>query len=182
MGDYHQDLVVKHVSDEELDHVINTLINHLIQTKTIRADQADNVLGATLGYCPGENWNVVVEYPEENHFLELLTNGLEVRKGRTIFYADGRDFESIKCPDCGENNVDCDWGELFGQWLDDPSSAGLKCRKCGASNSISEYQFEPKWALGNLGFVFWNWPMLKKSFIEELEKVIGKRIEMVEGG
>jgi hypothetical protein len=181
MGNWHQSLVVKRVSDEELEKVADVAINYLIERKIIHAKQGDNVLRGDIGYGPGQNWAFVVEYPEENHFLRSLTNGMEICKGRTVFYADGREFESISCPSCNANNLECDWGELFSQWLSDPNSANLKCKKCGISNSISDYKFEPKWALSNLGFVFWNWPMFKKSFIDELEKVIGKTIILVEG-
>ncbi len=181
MGDWHQDLVIKNVSDEELDDVIDKVITYLQKTKIISTKKADNILNKDFGYCPGQNWDFVVRFPEEYHFLDLKTNGLEVRKGRTVFYVDGRDFKSIDCPNCGENNVECDWGELFNQWLKNPNLANLQCKKCGTLNSISEYKFEPKWVLSNLGFVFWNWPILKESFIEKLEKVTGKKIEKVEG-
>lgn len=181
MGNWHQDLVVRNALDEELDIVENTIIDYLMTTKILSPKKADNTLAEDLGYCPGENWNFAVDYPEENHFLKLHINGLEIRKGRTVFYSDGRDFESIECPNCAENNLECDWGELFALWIDDPSSANLDCKKCGVSNSISEYQFQPKWVLSNLGFVFWNWPLLSQSFIDKLEKLIQRKIEKVDG-
>ena len=181
MGDWHQDIVVKNVSENELDEVADQLVQYLIKTKIISEKKADNVLGNELGYCPGENWNFVVEYPEEKHFLDLVTNGMEIRKGRTIFWADGQEFEKIECPNCGENNLECDWGELFGRWIEDPNSADQKCKKCKKSSAISEYSFEPKWALSNLGFTFWNWPLFKSSFIAQLEELTGKKIELVEG-
>ena len=139
------------------------------------------MLSSDLGYGPGENWDFAVEYPEEDHFLDSLHNGMEVHKGRSVFYADGRDFESIACPSCGANNLECNWGELFSQWLDNPNSADLECNTCGILDSISLYQFEPKWQLSNLGFTFWNWPILKESFIAKLAEVIGREIEKVEG-
>ncbi len=181
MGNWHQDLVVRNVRDEELNIVAETIIDYLLKVKIISAKQAENVLGADLGYCPGEYWDFAVDYPEESHFLESLNNGVEIRKRRTVFYADGRGFESIDCPNCAENNVECAWGELFSLWINDPSSANLECKYCGVSNSISEYQFQPKWVLSNLGFVFWNWPMLSESFIDKLEKIIERKIEVVEG-
>ncbi len=181
MGDRHQDIVIKNVENDELDNIAEKVVNYLIEEKIISSKKSDNVLGKDLGYAPGEHWNLAVKYPEEEHFLELWTNGLEIRKGRTVFWADGGAFEKIECPKCGENNLHCEWGELFGQWIENPTSANLECITCKESSSISEYKFEPIWALSNLGFVFWNWPIFKNSFIIELEKLTGKQIIKVEG-
>lgn len=181
MGDWHQDIVIKDVSKDELESVSTQILNHLLAEEIISPEMSDNVLGADKGYCPGKSWQKVVEYPEERHFLELWTNGLDIIKKRNVFYADGGEFDAIKCPSCGANNLECDWGDLFGEWLEDPKSADLECIKCKQSNSISEYIFEPTWALSNLGFVFWNWPIFKDSFIAELSELTGKRIIKVEG-
>lgn len=181
MGDWHQDIVIKDVSNEELQNVATQIIEYLVAEEIISTKMSDNVLGTDKGYCPGRNWQKVVKYPDEKQFLELWTNGLDVIKKRNIFYADGGEFNAINCPICGVNNLECDWGELFGEWLEDPKSADLECIKCKQSNSISEYIFEPTWALSNLGFVFWNWPIFKDSFIAELKEFTGKRIIKVEG-
>jgi hypothetical protein len=181
MGDWHQDIVVRNVSDNEVDNVAEQVVQYLIKTKIISDKKAENVLSENWGFCPGENWDFVVDYAQEKHFLELITNGMEIKKGRTVFWAGGQEFEKIGCPNCGENNLGCDWGELFSKWIEDPNSANLECSKCGESNSISEYTFEPKWALSNLGFTFWNWPLFKVSFLTKLEELTGKKIELVEG-
>lgn len=181
MGNWHQDIVFKDVSDEELENVATQIFEYLVAKKIIGSEMSDNVLSSKKGYCPGENWRKAVEYPEESHFLELWTNGLDIVKKRNVFYADGSEFEAINCPKCGTNNLECDWGELFGKWIEDPKSAGLECADCEHSNSISEFIFKPTWALSNLGFVFWNWPIFKDSFITELQELTGKRIIKVEG-
>lgn len=181
MGDWHQDIVVKNISDHELDRVIDDVLDYLMRKKIISQKRADNVLGDGLGYCPGERWFDAVRHPEEKGFLDLLTNGFRVQRGRTVFCAGGEEFEKIGCPTCGENNLGCDWGKLFGKWVEAPNSAQLVCKSCEKSSSISEYTFTPKWALSNLGFIFWNWPMFSNSFISKLEKLTGKKIELVQG-
>lgn len=181
MGDWHQDIVFKNVPDNEVDNVAEQVVQYLIKSKIISDKKANNVLSENLGFCPGKNWDFVVDYPEEKHFLELITNGMEIKKGRNVFWADGQEFEKIECSNCGGNNLGCDWGELFSKWIEDPNSANLECEKCGESNSIGEYIFEPKWALSNLGFTFWNWPLFNASFLTKLEELTGKEIELVEG-
>ncbi|MBO6516767.1 MAG: hypothetical protein JJ975_09465 [Bacteroidia bacterium] len=173
--------MIKNVSNEELEEVASQVLDYLVAEEIISREMSDNVLGSERGYCPGKSWQKAVRYPEESHFLELLTNGLDVIKRRNIFYADGREFEAINCPNCGANNLNCDWGELFGQWLEDPTSAELECVSCEQSNSISKYVFEPTWALSNLGFIFWNWPTFKDSFLTELQELTGKNVLKVEG-
>ncbi|MEO0896842.1 MAG: hypothetical protein AAFY71_10615 [Bacteroidota bacterium] len=181
MGDWHQDIVFKDVKEDELEEMAQKIFQYLVGRRIIQDKKLDNVLSDSMGHPPGENWREVVAFPEEKHFLELRTNGLEIRKGRTVFWADGSGFEKIACPHCGENNLGCDWSELFGNWMEDPQSANLVCISCHTSSSISDYIFEPTWALSNLGFVFWNWPIFNRSFIRELEQLTAKPILMVKG-
>jgi len=181
MGAWHQDLVVKGVPEEEVDTVVKKILDYLQLTKIVSTKPTDGSLGQGTQYGPGVNWKSAVEISDEDHFLDLSSNSLEIQTGRTVFYADGREFDSIACPNCGENNLECDWSTLFSQWIQDPTTADWQCKNCGTSNAISEYQFEPKWALGNLGFTFWNWPRLNDAFIERLEVLVGKKIEKVEG-
>lgn len=181
MGDWHQSIVIKDVSNEELENVATQIFDYLVSEEIISSEMSDNVLGSEKGYCPGGGWQKAVEHPEESHFLELWTNGLDIIKKRNVYYAGGDEFEAIICPNCGANNLECDWGELFGKWIEDPKSAELECVKCKHSNSISEYVFEPTWTLSNLGFKFWNWPIFRSTFIVELRTLTGKRIIKVEG-
>lgn len=180
MSDWYQDIVIKGVSNEELENVATQVLEYLVAEEIISQKMTNNVLGAEKGYCPGKSWQKAVEYPEENHFLELSTNRLDIIKKRNVFFNDGGKLEAINCSNCGASNLECDWVELFSKWIEDPRSADLECVKCKQSNSISEYMFEPAWALSNLGGVFWNWPVLKESFITELQKLTGKRILKVE--
>lgn len=181
MSYWRQFLVFKNLSDDELDSAEMKVVDYLINRKVISTEQKDNVLGDGTGYCPGEKWHIAVDYPEEKHFLSSNTNGMEVSKGRTVFWADGRGFEAISCPNCGHNNVDCEWSDLFCIWMQNPNAALLTCKHCYKENSICEYNFDPKWALGNFGITFWGWPMLKVSFITQLALYMNCEIEKVEG-
>lgn len=181
MGNWFQNAVIKAVSEEEIEAVSTKIIEYLIAEEIISRKMSNNVLSSDNGYKPGNKWQRIVEYPEENDFLTLRTNGMDITKGRNVFFAGGADLEVISCPNCNENNIDCDWGELFGSWIDEPSTAILQCRECREAFSISEYIFEPTWALSNLGFTFWNWPILKDAFISKLQDVVGKPIIRVDG-
>jgi len=140
MGDFHQNIVIKQAKDSEVNMPAERVISYLIDHEIIGKEKTNNVLGGDSGHIPGENWHLAVTQPHDTDFLTLLTNGMEVKKGRTIFWADGEDFEKIACPHCQENNLDCDWGELFSHWMEN-AAADLICRKCGQATSISEYHF-----------------------------------------
>lgn len=181
MSTWRQFLVFKDIPDDDLDTAEDRVLNYLIQQRIISREMKDNVLGNDKGYCPGDKWHMAVDYPEEKHFLTIGINGVEITKGRTVFWADGREFEAICCPQCGHNNLDCDWSSLFSIWIGTPNSALLKCQHCESESSINEYNFDPKWALGNLGITFWGWPLLKTSFITRLALHMNCEIEKVEG-
>ena len=181
MSSWFQNLVVKNVAEDELEGVIEKAISYLINEGFISSKQEDSVLSQAREYSSGENRKDIVRNPDEDYLLCLMTNRVEVQKGRTVFWTNSEGFQSIKCPECQANNIDCDWSDLFDLWIENSNSADLQCKNCEASSSISEYKFTPKWILSNLGFVFWNWPFLKESFVAELEQIIGKEIDMNDG-
>jgi hypothetical protein len=44
-----------------------------------------------------------------------------------------------------------------------------------------EWTFDPPWAFGNLGFKFWEWPPLKRRFVDEIKGLLGHEIVMISG-
>ena len=180
MGDYHQDIVFKEVNELDLELTANKILNYLKNEGIIQDIKRATNPKNTFTALPGKKWDLATQYKDPN-FLTLSMNEVEIIIERQIFWADGAEFESINCPKCGANNKDCDWGELFSIWIKEPESAILKCHQCQTNNMISEHQFDPVWALSNLGIKFWNWPLLSSKFISNLETLIDKKTILVTG-
>lgn len=112
---------------------------------------------------------------------ELKTNGIELITEKQVFENGGNGLEEVNCPNCGENNIENDWGNSLGNWDSGTDSDKLKCQNCGTENSVTEFEFKPTWAFGNFGVTFWNWTKLNPKFVAELEKIIGTELKIVNG-
>jgi len=178
MGDTYCSLVPVSVSRASAGAVAKKFISHLIDGSIIDDRQSACVLGSSTGYPPAKSFITVIENPDTG-LLQLSTNGLAITTGRQVFHAAGVD--EIRCPACGCNNIDSDWGELLDEWVRETGKDHLLCQGCGAAVSIVDYRFSPVWAFGELGFTFWNWGIFKQEFLREVEEVIGHRIVVVYG-
>ena len=52
---------------------------------------------------------------------------------------------------------------------------------CRLPRSIVDWQHDPPWAFGDLGFEFWNWPQFTQAFVKEFEEELGSRVVHVYG-
>lgn len=181
MGDWYTKLVPKNIKKEEVTAKAQLLRNNLVDRKIISTEMKDNILSDYLGYSPGENcFDILSKESSEYPFLDLVTNGMELVQVRTIFYNTDGPY-SLKCPHCQGENIKAGWYPLISSWEENIGQDQLSCLHCLRSTSIAEYQFDPNWAFGNLGLIFWNWPPFKTEFIEGLEDLLGTPIDIVEG-
>jgi ribosomal protein S27E len=177
MGDTSISIVPQNVNRKQAKKLSDKVVAYLIERKIISPYKSDCVLGEESGYPPGTKYKEALE-ESNNHFLELRTNGLQIVDNRQVFYANGVD--EIKCPNCGTNNIESEWGEALDEWVNNTGNDKIKCLGCGHSFSIEEYIFEPAWAFGELGFTFWNWyGVFKESFLKDIEAVIGCKLKIV---
>jgi hypothetical protein len=67
------------------------------------------------------------------------------------------------------------------EWYEQKGPGILACPHCGEERPITEWQHDPPWGFGYLGFEFWNWPPFEPSFVEAAAKQLGHRVILVEG-
>ena len=89
-------------------------------------------------------------------------------------------LEEIKCPKCGANNIDSEWGEIIARWFNGQND-NLKCVQCSTESSIVDYEFKPTWAFGELGLTFWNWQRLTSTFLDDLKKLWNRDLKVIYG-
>ena len=82
------------------------------------------------------------------------------------------------CSGCGERfEAPDEWGEAVGEWYETGAAGMVGCPGCGAGRAVTEWEYDPPWGFGYLGFEFWNWP----PFVEECGRRLGHRIVFVSG-
>lgn len=106
---------------------------------------------------------------------------MKVVTKREVFHNGGLGVDAVRCPACGVNQVDGDWSDAIDPWWDGNDDAAFTCEACGAANPITRWIFEPPWGFGCLGFIFWNWPRLKREFVQQLSEMLGHEVLLVVG-
>jgi len=179
MGDYFQTLADIDASLEEAEFVAARIRNWLIELKIIEPEPRNCVLGINgVGYPP-LNYEQVIDEPPGSYYdiRQLAANGLEIEIGRKVFH-NGQSGVTITCPKCGARCGD-KWAEAISEWYENKGAGLLKCLQCETEHPVTDWNFNPAWGFGNLGFTFWNWPPLKQSFIDELKRRIAHRTVFV---
>jgi Zn ribbon nucleic-acid-binding protein len=171
MGDWFQTIVDVDATLSEAEEIATHIVDWLIELEVIEPTQQDCVLGSDLGYPP-RKFELVVEQPD-HHLHKVLSNGLQVSIGRRVFYT-GQSGSTITCPSCNAHAPD-KWTDAVNEWYKNEGAALLECIECGNVEPVTDWVFNPAWGFGNLGFTFWNWPPLKKSFLDEFVERIGHR-------
>jgi predicted RNA-binding Zn-ribbon protein involved in translation (DUF1610 family) len=180
MSDTYISLVSEKLNSADSKKKAEKIIEFLTEQKIAEKDLTNCVLGSSKGHAPAENYRSVLKKSELN-LTELKTNGIELITEKQVFENGGNGLEEVNCPNCGENNIENDWGNSLGNWDSGTDSDKLKCQNCGTENSVTEFEFKPTWAFGNFGVTFWNWTKLNPKFVAELEKIIGTELKIVNG-
>ena len=179
MSDTFISIVSEKTSLSNSKELAEKIARFLTEKQIIKSELSDCVLGGN-GHKPAENFATIIENINTG-LLELSVNGVQILTERQVFDNGGNGLDKVLCPNCGENQIEEDWGTLIENWLDQTKSDNLKCSKCSSEFSITEFEFKPNWSFGNFGLTFWNWGELKVEFITELEKVIGTELKIVRG-
>ena len=142
----------------------------------VEKEPSDCILGPGLGYAMGSKAEQAVN---DGSFLPvgLYTNGLEIVLERQVFHTGQFGLETLECPGCKENISAEDW-EFLSEWASGESD-NLTCPLCGVAAEIHSYKFEPTWGFSDLGFIFWNWPDFRTSFIEDFKRLLNCEIDLV---
>jgi hypothetical protein len=175
MGDRFQTIVDRDATEEEAGELAIPVRDWLIAEGIIEPVLKDCILSDELGYPPGPNYADATEQPFPLLF-ETATNGLEIIVKREVFYSRAGEQDLVCAVCCERFEPPKGWGAAIGEWYYRRGPGMLVCPLCGATRPITEWEHDPPWGFGNLGFRFWNWPLLKASFVEEVARRLGHRV------
>jgi hypothetical protein len=194
MGVSFQTIVDPFASIDEAPALAERVIQHLIARRIVEAERTDCTLSKQGGYAPGENvaealatWtprSTGIPLSLEEIIRDVMRwscNGVEEVVGRTVFHNFGAGLDAVRCPVCLANEEESNWGDAIGGWFKGDDFASFQCPNCRESSPITEWKFDPPWAFGNLGFKFWDWPPLKRNFIEQISSILGHKVIMIAG-
>jgi len=195
MGDTFRIIVDSTASPQEAPVLAKEVMDYMIGRRIIQAERGEGVLGKDGGYRPGENVEEALASWTPHHspggplaidkiasdLRRWATNGVEETIGRTVFHNFGAGLDVVRCPVCQANNVESDWGDAVGRWYRGDDLAPFQCRSCNESSPLTDWTFDPPWAFGHLGFEFWNWPPMKRSFIDKIAGILGHKVVLVAG-
>ena len=179
MSDSFISIVPDKTDKTQVKELADKVVDRLVQQRIIKRELTYCTLG-DKGHAPGDNFKDAIE-GDDYGFKTLLTNGLEVITTRQIFHNGGYGLDEITCPDCNANIIETDWGQALDEWTNETGQGKIVCPQCHTENSITDYNFDPTWGFGNLGFTFWNWPNLKDNLVRDIEQVVGRPVKMIYG-
>jgi hypothetical protein len=106
--------------------------------------------------------------------------GMEVVTERRVFHAGDDGLDALSCPNCGQRHAiqNLPWSDAVQAWWSRSGDAGLSCPACQQSTAVTEWNFDPEWALGHLGFGFHNW-RLTAALAGRIVAVLGHRCRLV---
>jgi len=175
MGDWFQILVAPEVSAAQSKAEGVRMLAWLIAQGIVSPEKKDCVLGSPLGHPPGPNY-VRATGESDPRFLSLRSSGLAIITAHTVFHSGQGGFKLV-CSNCRSKFDPPDrWGDAVNEWFKGSGLGILKCTACGHERPIVEWQHDPPWAFGELGFEFWNWPRFIDGFVLEFERQLGSRI------
>jgi hypothetical protein len=178
MGDNFQVVVDLEATTEEAAILSRKVLSYLWDRKYLLAEQSPCVFDEP-GYPPGPAARDAVMNPEA--FERGLMTGVEVIVGRQNHGATEEGPVSISCPNCLRCG-DCEaWFKAADDWENHNGEALIRCGACSESSPVTQWIHNPPWCFVNLGFRFWNWPSLRQEVISEIAKLLGHRVEIVQG-
>lgn len=192
VGDYFEIIADVEATETEAPELAASVVSWLTREGVIAGEPADCVLGAESGYPPGPRYTAAVTEPDEL-LLRLWTNGVEVCTSRTVFAAAQGEMGQVVCPHCGQtmelhdpatDQATPQWepfNDTLTAWMEGGSDK-VRCPQCGQAAGFNDWRWtgEP-FAVGFLGFTFWNWPPLSESFIAQMASHLEHRVVVIQG-
>jgi len=180
MSDSYLSIVPVDVTPSEVKQLFQKTFDWLTEKEIISPNPTDCILSGTPGYKPGSRYKDIVD-GDDFGLLQRQVNGLEIVTERQVFDCGENGLDEVNCPECRANNLDSEWAEAIEAWWRSTGYHKLKCNQCGKESPIIDYEFIPTWAFGDFGLKFWNWPVLKDSFFDDLKIVMDKDVKVVYG-
>jgi len=171
-------IVVLDVSLEEAESLADLVRNWLIQEKIILT-----TLDAQPSSRGNKIWSRAWAYKWDADLTfqaRTAPCGLEIAIGRRVFDSGGHGIDALVCPACGTRHDPeiVPWSDAVGNWNAGDDHSAMKCPACGTEQRIVAWHFDVPWALGNLGFGFWNWT-IKDRLVQEVASLTGRHCRLV---
>jgi hypothetical protein len=175
MGDHCISIVPRQLHYPGAAKKAKEILDWLVAEQIVQSEKTDCILGEEGGYALGPGAAKVTDHPD---FLPngLITNGLEIVVGKNVFHAGENGVDEMICPNCDEDVLEEDGLDAVDDWFKGATDK-LICPACG--ESVEYFDFDPAWALSDLGFSFWNWPGFSENFIEEFSERLGCEVVVV---
>lgn len=177
MSDYSIAIVPKLSKYPNKEEKVDYILDWLITGNIIKPILTDCVLSSDKGYPVSDGARSITTDPDFLPF-DLITNGLEIVASKQVFHTDQNDIEKIICPSCNSDLGTEDWS-FFTEWQEDENSTLINCPICKKASDIHQFVFTPEWGFSDLGFIFWNWPGLTDSFVNEFKNKLGCDVNLV---
>jgi hypothetical protein len=134
LSDKYISLVSEKLSSANSKKTAEKIVQFLSEQKIIEKKLTDCVLGSPNGHAPDKNYRNALKNPELD-LTKLKTNGVQFITEKQVFDNGGNGLEEIKCPNCGENNIENDWGDSLDNWY-----SGTDSDKINSKNAEMKIQ------------------------------------------
>jgi uncharacterized protein (UPF0212 family) len=194
VGDNFEVIVDVQATASEADGLAAAVLHWLGQEGIVAVTATHCLLGLDeYGYAPGARHSVALDDPSDDYALRHAVNGLEIELGRRVFHPVQGEIGPIECPHCltrilledAAGNLTDHWEALemaLTDWVrGGPGRTG--CPACGQPIGVNDWHWPGQWpfAVGFLGFRFWNWPSLSSTFIAAVRQRLGHRVVVTRG-
>jgi hypothetical protein len=179
VGDWFQTIADVQAKPQAADTLAADVLGWLISSGIVSAERTDCVLGSDLGYPPGPRVDDVVDASGwSGRWQDGWTNGLDIITGGTIFHSGQGGPDAVTCPHCLVNiELDDEAWERFDEVLNgwaEGRDVVIPCPACTRPVTPTSWKWaEDYFALGHLGFKFWNWPPMRAEFVAEFTRHLG---------
>ena len=181
MGEYLQTIVDRDASASEAVYLANKVHRWLVKKGIVSSSSNENTSDPFHGFPPGPKADLAFQISHPDVVQVQPDNVMSIVTEKTVFYSMAGWSELI-CQNCFhrfKQNDAC--LEAVGAWYSGMAERNLACPSCKHLQAIENWEHDPAWGFGYLGFTFWNWPWLSDSFIQEVAKFLDHRVVRVYG-
>lgn len=190
MGDYYERIVDVEVAGDEAVPLAERMVDWMVTEGLITREMSgDGVFSHPVdkGYVPGPQWARALDASPDP---DWVPGPVAVIVGRD-YYVGGEGVDTASCavcPRCQSETVIINYPEEFEPDLEvwQPFEDGIAawketgegsapCSTCGVAVPVTQWQWEPGFAVGALAFDFWNWPSLSADFCVLFSRELGHR-------
>jgi hypothetical protein len=188
MGNYFESIVDVEATEVEAPALAEKVLAWMVSEGVVVAERTDCVLGSEGGHRAGPRYDAAVTAPPRSGGVDGVH--AEVRRG--VYDPGQGGVELVTCPRCAQSDRLQDeqtyeptarWEsvvEAIERWYGG-GPGELTCDHCRQVIGLNDWCWEPPFAFGCVAITFWNWPLLRDSFVADVVRVLGHRVVRVAG-